>query len=780
MKRITSVLGFCAVMISIVSANVEVELVVEEPIGVKRTKEWVAIGVPLAKGLIKDILKLQIVSEKEVLPCQFKKQSSWQDGSIKWVLCIFPVSIEANGKLKFILTDSSDKPLPQSVLKLTEDLKEIIVDTGPLNIKINKNNFNIFEEVSLQGKTLLKQDKENGIILLKTLVDKFNAFSNLPEKVNVEENGPYRGCVMARGRFKGAYMLDGDDMIRWTCRVYFFNGSNEIRVFFTLGNDGAYGSNSVREKFEFKELRLDFSTLLGTDVKALSAETTGSIPVEKESFKIYQKGAYPKKGNIFESSIGGKNLVSNKERSKGAFGLTGKEAGIGVAIEDFWQNYPKIIEGSASKLSLILWPREDGYPEKSNNYTLWGGKQKTYQIRFIFGDNITKEEITSLADIQNYPLIPLASPDYYADCGALGLFSPAGVITDNSAVDSVIKRYDNLQKRKPSGITEVAEREGKRGTYYNWMNYGDLYWACGSCSLHYDWTHCMLIHFLRIQHRDFFDWGKAMARHQYDIDIHRSPRDLMPYRYLSAYEKETKDSGQTGTHISNSPESMQPITSHNWIEGQCLYASLTGDMMSWSACRINAEGVRNRLFNTHGLDKKKANVEDMEARACGHGMDCLLSLYSYTGENSYLEDAKKIFENGLYYIFETFGKTGDVGGFVQTRYVVKPLINYHWYTGDERAIEMLKKIVEVTWKNWKGEAEWIMVSDGAAYVYYRTGDESYLKKARECVKVELQGRGGTFNNNNGAWTKEEAKNSRSGYIWIAIERLKKMGKAPVK
>ena len=608
------------------------------------------------------------------------------------------------------------------------------------------------------------------LVLFVAADKKINIAGEAPEEVKVEEAGPRRACVMARGRFKGAMVLDGKEMVRWTCRLYFHEGSEQIRIQFSLGNDGAMGANlkQGREYFKFEALKLDFGLAMGEGLKAASAEAEGE-PAAGAAFCIRQKGAYAQ-GSIFEARLGEKALVDSGARSPGALALAGKDGALSLAVRDFWQNYPKELSAEPGRLSVALWPEWGGYPEGQNVYNLCGGRQKTHEVLLSFGSG-SKDSAVGLAKRLDQPLMALASPEYYADCGALGLFSPAGVVTGDADFDALIKRYDDLQLTKPGGLTKAAEAK-RCGPYYNWVNWGDLNWANGSCSLHYDWTHIMLVHWLRSGQRDFLDWGRAMARHQHDIDMPRSDRDMQVYRYLSAYEKEGSSGGPSGWHISKDKGSMLPIASHHWVQGQCLYAALTGDPEAWVTAKLNgAEGVRNRLM-------QRLQKED-QARSFGWGIECLVAVYAYTGDQTCLDDAKRVFEGGLWRIFEANGKSGDLGGNVQTSYVVRPLIDYHWHTGDARALGMLKAIVDKC-DTWQAKYEYMMFEDAAAYVWYRTGEEPYLKKARELLGGALLKSRGKFSFMSGAWTKEEAKTSRTGYIHIAIERLKKMGKAPVK
>ena len=753
------------------AAEATVALSVREPAGVARENEWTTFGVPFAQGALRDTALLRARAGDTVLPvAQFKAQNRWPDGTVKWALCTLPLSVPAEGETDLALEQGAG-PEPQAGIAVEEAEDHIVVDTGVLRARIGKQAFRMLDDVILDGRRVLRQSDDAGAVL--TLPDglTLNMAAHPPESVEIVEAGPARALILARGRFPGAYVLDGQEMVRWSCQLYFHANSDIVRIHYTLGNDGAFGSHMPRrEYFRFSALHLHFDLALGAGLTAVADEAEAR-PTADRAFVLRQRSAASGRPPVFQAMLGDEEQVSSDARSPGWLGLTGTGGAASVAIRDFWQNYPKEIAARHGRLSLALWPEWGGYPEGQDIYNLCGGKQKTHEIllRFGAGDRTAAQR---LAATLNRPLLPLAAPEHYADSGAIVLFSPADTKTGDAELDELIRRYDDLQRSKPAGISQAAEA-GRHGNYFNWMNWGDLYWACGSASLHYDWTHIMLVHGLRTGQRDFFDWASAMARHQYDIDIHRSPRDRPAFRFLSAYEKE-QNRGGTGWHVSTNPGSMLPIPSHNWIQGQALHAVLTGDPESWTVARINAEGVRSRMFGVHKVREKPRRDQP---RTYGWSIECLVALYALTGEQAYLDDSRTLFENGLWHMFVQDGKSVLKWGNVQAAYCVRPLIDYHWRSGDERALELLAALADQT-DEWKERFEYFMFGDAAAYVYLQTGNEDYLAKARMLL-ADLLNKRGQFNPRSGAWTKSEAKTSRSSYKHIAIERLKALGRAPV-
>ena len=76
---------------------------VDETAGVSRTGTPLTAGVPFPKGLIYSDQDAQIAG----VPGQFQTLSTWQDGSVKWLLCDFPADVTAHGRSTYYLTNGA-------------------------------------------------------------------------------------------------------------------------------------------------------------------------------------------------------------------------------------------------------------------------------------------------------------------------------------------------------------------------------------------------------------------------------------------------------------------------------------------------------------------------------------------------------------------------------------------------------------------------------------------------------------------------------------------------
>ena len=115
----------------------EVKLTVSEPAQADRNPGVITVGVPFAKGIVKDISKLSVSSGGKQLPAQFIKLSPWDDGSVRWALMDTQIQVAAGGKAELLIKDDGSSKAPDTPVKITENDREVKVSTGPLEFIID-------------------------------------------------------------------------------------------------------------------------------------------------------------------------------------------------------------------------------------------------------------------------------------------------------------------------------------------------------------------------------------------------------------------------------------------------------------------------------------------------------------------------------------------------------------------------------------------------------------------------------------------------------------------
>src|SRR5262245_54670554 len=89
-----------------------VEVRVREARGIPRLREPVTVGVPLPRGAVHDVGALSIEGSDGLAPVQALVTDRWADGSARWVLLDFPLSLGARAQCDLRLRFS---PAPAAV-----------------------------------------------------------------------------------------------------------------------------------------------------------------------------------------------------------------------------------------------------------------------------------------------------------------------------------------------------------------------------------------------------------------------------------------------------------------------------------------------------------------------------------------------------------------------------------------------------------------------------------------------------------------------------------------
>lgn len=841
-----------------------IPLYIQNSAMVDRLKEPVTSGIPIPQQAnITDVRMLQIIAnqnpvllasssfetnklvdlharETSVIPAQFKVLSRWggtpDDGSkpIKWVLANVQVDVPAHGASIYYLRSEKKNAHKQTGIAVTEDDTYITVNTGKIEVRINKINFNFFDQVKIGSNDMISSSMENGIVVIDGDGTEYFTALDKPSEVAIEEQGSNKVVIKVKGAFKsesGSYLGKSHNpadyprfsqpypYIQYTVRFHFYNDKDYVRAFFTFENNGAYGKGTPENYFApiqwlyFDDLSLNLNIKNLATTKEITLEDF-SASISNESFYLYQDHKninQEETNNFFYDVFLDNTKAKSDKRSSGWIDINDGSEGVTVAVRHFWQNYPKKIEFQNNKIKLGLWPHEGKYPDnvattgyeppnaKPDTYQFEGGRHKTYEMlfRFYAGAKDLTETINIVNSFKN-PLFMRAAPDWYASTKALGMIAPSDMTHSDPEINEAIQRFERIQRTKvyaedadphPHGAypatsiyTERELRIRENLDYYGWFNFGDLGWAKSYCSLHYDWSYSMLLHYIRTGKRKFLEMGEEMARHRYDIDQYHGDRlDLKGNNHIWNNFLQRYESGYHGDLAQYPNMEDTPKQSHTWNGGLVLYYLLTGDKLALDA----AEEVGKAAFNNNSqfFSEKGGSYE---IRHQGWSLLNLLNLYRVNGDGSYLNLARAIGKNSLLYLEQQSGGLGYWGGgyatqdtsyqhMVQFGYVTEPLIYLHYYSQDQEILDLLIRMANwlkdkclfggysqqgqymplqtpYTWYRDKAPTNgeivrlWFL-ADLMAYVYQKTENQLYLDLARQMFRDTcfwLQGAGETF------------------------------------
>lgn len=691
----------------------------------------------------------------QAIPAQFEIISRWNgtveenNNPAKWVLAEFPLNLARNSTNQIFL-ESSPIPIAEMAgLVVTETPTRIRVETGRLTVVINKKKGNLFQLLKLGDYVLADSSDENGFVLRDRDGIKYFTYLDTPSKVEIEKNGTQVVTICVHGGFKneqGKFLTTPYDStthprlhqpfpyINYSLRYHFYNDQDYLNLEFTLENNGAYGILGGEDRFApsqwlyFDELYLIVKPQL-TRLPRTIYTVDYSTSVNNELFEIYQNHTetYLNEGRNFSYRIA-KNGVQVKtgERTEGWIDINDGTRGVVAAVQNFWQNADKKISWQDGILKVHLWPAEGKWPfnvgttgnepvpyVKPETYQFEGGRHKTHTILFRFYDGVQNpQQSRMLVESFNRPLFGIPPPEWTAITGALPLIAPAGVTSSDPAISEALSRYEQIQRSRlyltdaePQGDFPAATlytiMEGTvdyssvgYGKYYGWMNYGDLYWADGYCSTHYDWTYSMLLHFLRTGKEKFFDMGEVMARHQYDIDHYWGSRRDEQGEHIWVNSLQRYESGYHGNLQEYPHLEFTPKASHSWISGLMHYYLMSGDRQALAAAREFVEGIAEKTA-AQGIEPSSGEI-----RFEGWTILNLLQYYNATGEKKYYDLALKIGKEGLLAGEQKRGGRGywgeddapDTQSMVMYSYVVEPIILLHHFSKDEAILNLLKRM----------------------------------------------------------------------------------------
>ena len=644
-----------------------------------------------------------------------------------------------------------------------------------------------------------------------------------PDIVRLEENGPVRAVVLVRGRFAaqdGTPLLKG--FIGYTLRITADRGSGLVNTTFTLENNGQYGppsepsiSRSTPKWLHIRRLDLEVPLALRGNVRGVTTDgefavSGGAAATDLRLLQLHRVRVKDDESRNFEYtvSVDGRQVASG-DRSDGTFGVRSDSGAVVATMRHFWQNYPKAMSLDSGVMRFELWPQEPGQrwppdegdldPRWGDAYRFEGGRHKTYTCGLYFDGAVGSDDARVLARSVEEILVLRVDPGWVARTGALGPLAPVDFPVRNGALQTSLRHLARMQiglvdvsyadpqgpgdEVPPASLITQRERRGHANPavpydmdYYGWMNFGDLTDGNGYVSGHYDWLRGLFMNFLRHGNEEFLEVALQMMKHRYDIDqFHGQERVDPNWSWYNGLQR--ADAGRHGQwNAKFHPHGeWTPAPQRTWLEGLVMGYLITGDPKALDCARENAEAFYN--YYTHATGRLDPKVKEPlvyygQLSSLANSMGELLAFYEFTGEDKYLRAARLLFEDGVLYAEEYLGNRGFWGieGEKQALFpivrLMRPLIQMHQVTGDDRALALLLRILRWVetdaydgsgrliqgrymplqlpyfWVK-RGESghgdRWYIpynffTADAYAYAYRQTGAEQYLTFARELFR----------------------------------------------
>lgn len=704
----------------------EIPLVIENPARID-VPPYISGGVPLLEGQAASVENLHLAVKMpdgslKPIPAQFRPLAHWWrgDNSLRWVLVDFATA-GIPGEIKTVyLTDAKlENSLPEEAIKVEEKDDVLTISTGPAVFTINRKKFNLLQSAVIDGIEMLASDENAGTVIEDVFNQKYFSAEGTRE-VNLIEAGPLRVCVRARGQHRAR---DGQGYSRgmygYDIFMNFYAGSSDVGLDVVLNNNF---KESIGEP-----LMKDASLLIKLAAPCGTCKIYGAAPFftnlytpeDGESLCLYQDsngaetwekcqgytGNTKPGGTCFNGKVtnfrgyrilrrgaNGEQIVTSGDHARGLIHLTNGRGGAILFMRNFWQQFPKAIEGNRDgTLRVGLFPRENGVPNYLDDCAAKGHEIMLHfytkgKARYA-SDGEGRVWPHVFADAWDIPVFPRPTLAHLAACGALTDVGPYTVpvkgFTDyNTAVEN----------------RRMLMTDEYRGNGFGWQVFGERWFSHGGHSRHGARQPIKEDNFL-------YKWLVTGGSGWLDVGISRSRN----FRDVRAYRIDDQDA----------------LAFNDWAE---FRKNNTSEGREWTSRPIPADDELKK-YQTGMVPH--ARFEFPNPEHCT--LDLLYDRYLLFGDVRAYENMRVVAGHGAFYALNAAPNIHRASGWSW-----RAVERYWELTGDKRAKELLDKIIaansSLIGKNnlWSGDPakpnEWFtqIFTRAAAMCALHTGDTAAL------------------------------------------------------
>lgn len=735
-----------------------IPIVLREEAGTPRTQAPVSFGFPTPKARLFSTTQIKLIDESgSQIQSQADIMNRWDDGSIRWTNIKAAFDFKPNQTKTVTIKIGEDNTQPQKSNLLVKQENGIInISTGKLDATINTNAFS-FATLTAKGKQPLEL-----IAILKDEQGKQHSTRNLkPESVRIESTGPQKATIRIQGNYADQ---EGSPLFTYIARLSFFADSPLIDLEWTTINTALANEftdvTSLELKLNIKDAT-DLTVAKNTKDNAFDLATA-----QLQGHPLLKAAQWD--DQTAEASTQFWPSLPKGTRLVGVCQVTAKDSKVGIAVQDFWQRWPKEFALDNDGLTIGILPTQPSkdfgktlpyyllYPFLEGKYRAKWGMAFTERITIDPSGTISLDQLIADRDCQIVPVIPA---EWYNETKVFGHVSvPKG--TQFKAWDIWFeKQYD----------AELRRREQQRE--YGYFNLGDSFGERGRnwTNNEYDPAHGLFMQFVRTGETKYFRLAMQIARHQADVDIVNAYPD--PYYIGANHQHSIGHTGQwsqhhhraTWTHKYDYHTDAQ--NGHTWTEGMADAWCLAADPRPYESSVLLGEHI------VWGMSHKIKKLGTHE-RSAGWSVKAILCLYRYLGDPLYLEAGKRIVEIALQeQKFDQGGawphvlpgdhqgkQPGAVGNALfLVGVVVSGIKDYYEVTGDPRAAKSIVAACEWIMKSYDpdlcgwpytarvdGMPLWDIGPGGSpmlpqpvAFAGLLTGDKRFIDAAHDTIETML-------------------------------------------
>jgi len=471
----------------------------------------VSFGVPFAQGELKDVSALTLSGD---IPTDAWVNARWPDGSVKWA-GLAAVVPEGKENLKLV---NGKKKETKSLVTTTNN--QFIVNTGRLTAYLPKQGTSLLDSLCLDGR------KIGGTASLVATTDAESYQSQL-KKVEVERSGNVRAVI----RLDGIHLSDsGREWLPFTVRLYFYRGSQQVRLVHTFVYDGDEHRDMIRSlgirlqvpmREEAYNRHIAFATdngiwtepvqpldgrrpiMINNDrQRNLQAEQMAGIRIpdynafderNQELLDHWAKWDGYRLSQLTDNSYSIRKRATSESpwigtltgnRSPGYAFVGDVSGGIGVCLKDFWQSYPSTIQidkarSDEAELTMYLWSPEAEAMNLCHYDTIAHNLLASYED--------VQEGMSSPYGIARTSTLTLIAYEAYAGQEATA-YSAKSLAADAHLLPTPEYLYEkrafgiwSLPKAEPDPVEQrlakyITDYQGyiEDNKWYGFWNYGDI------------------------------------------------------------------------------------------------------------------------------------------------------------------------------------------------------------------------------------------------------------------------------------------------------------------
>ena len=488
----------------------------------------ISFGVPWPQGAVGRNSTFRLSAEGKQLPVQSWPLAYWPDGSLKWsgFATVVPAGLAAPVTLSIGSSGAS------GVLKVTNDGKSVVVDTGALKCSIPlAGGANLIDSMMVEGRAVAGAGQlicilQNGPEINPEDSPTREKFLSRVKKVTVEQSGPVRAVVKIEGMHKG--VKSGREWLPFTVRFYFYSSLTAVRIVHTIVFDGD------QEKDFLRGLGVQMAVPLREEPRNRTVRFAGedggmwSEPLQPGGGSIAQESGQPftGRGEFAQNAIwddfkltqpnpDGFTIVKRTNpKSTWLSSAAGKRAaglafvgdltgGLAISVKNFWQSYPTGLEvrhasGPVADLTAWLWS-PDGPQMDMRHYDLVGhglaasyedvqpgmstayGVSRTSELMLYPSSSALPARATTVAQAQSSTALPLlaATPAYIHSTGVFGVWS----LPDRSTP------FKKSIEEGLDAVLDYYEKQVDSRRWYGFWQFGDFMhsYSAPRHVWHYDW-----------------------------------------------------------------------------------------------------------------------------------------------------------------------------------------------------------------------------------------------------------------------------------------------------